>query len=81
MFLGINQCPLRPSTIFALQYETKLNAVRAANENVVPQSLPIFSPERKNVPSTLHSNSSITTSLGFGFFVNSRLLVQTDTCE
>lgn len=51
---------------FALQYVTKLYAVRAANENTDPQSYIL--PRGENLPSTLHSNSSITTSLGFGFF-------------
>lgn len=35
------------TTIFALQYATKVYAVRAANENIVTESLPIFSPKGK----------------------------------
>lgn len=46
-FLGINQYPLKPTTIFALQYATKVYEVRAANENVITESLPIFSPKGK----------------------------------
>lgn len=45
-FLGIIQCPLRPTT-FTPQEATKLYAVRAANEIIVTQSLPIFSPKEK----------------------------------
>lgn len=50
MFLGIKQCPLRPTTIFAHQYVIKLYAVRAANENVVPRSCLYRPQKRKFLP-------------------------------